>query len=85
VATKGCAVVTGVLAVEGGATVVVAFAAGGEEDTVVVVVVVAGTKIGTAAVFGDVAGGVVEDVMMVGGGNACWDSTVDVGTEKPET
>jgi hypothetical protein len=76
-----------VLAVEAGATVVVAFAAGGEEDTVVVVVVVvvAGTKIGTAAVFGEVAGGVVEDVMMVGGGNACWGSTVDVGPEKPET
>jgi hypothetical protein len=36
-----------------------------------VVAVVVGTKMGTAAVFGDVAGGVVEDMMMVGGGSAC--------------
>jgi len=85
VASNGCAVVTGVLAVLAavGAAVVVAVAAGGDEETVVVLV--EGTRTGTEALLGEVAGGVVEEVRIVGGGNACCGSTVAVDPEKHAT
>jgi len=85
VASNGCVVVTGVLAVltAVAAAVVVAVVAGGDEETVVVLV--EGTRTGTEALLGEVAGGVVEEVMMVGGGNACCGSIVAVAPEKHAT
>ena len=87
VASMGCVLETGVLAVVvvAAAAVVVAgvveLVAGGEDD-VAVLQVVAGIRAGTLELLGDIAGGVVDDVMIVGGGSACCGSEA-VEHEKP--
>ncbi|PSN40330.1 hypothetical protein C0J52_22676 [Blattella germanica] len=84
VASRGCVLETGVLAVAVVVVVVGLEVGGGGEAEAVVVAVVVGTSTGAEELLGEIAGGVVDDIMMVGAEDAVRESLLPERADSPE-